>query len=127
MSTPFNGRDGLIEVVAVIEGPAGRVEFRVALDTGATHTCLSARRLRLAGCDPGAATSGLEVTTGSGIERMPIVLAPRFSVFDQCRNDFPVLAHEFPPSAGVEGVVGLDFLRDAVVTLDFRAGLITLS
>ena len=40
--------------------------------------------------------------------------------------DFPVLAHTLPPSAGVDGLLGLDFVRGGRLTVDFRAGHVTL-
>ncbi len=38
----------------------------------------------------------------------------------------PVLAHTLPPSAGVDGVLGLDFLRGQLLTIDFPNGRLTL-
>jgi hypothetical protein len=32
-----------------------------------------------------------------------------------------------PPGAGVDGLLGLDFLRGQSLTIDFRSGEITLS
>jgi hypothetical protein len=45
----------------------------------------------------------------------------------QHRFGFPVLAYTLPVSASVYGLLGLDFLRDQVLTIDFRAGQITLA
>jgi hypothetical protein len=45
----------------------------------------------------------------------------------QERTDFPVLAHTLPPSASVDGLLGLDFLRRQIVTIDFRRGIISLA
>jgi hypothetical protein len=38
-----------------------------------------------------------------------------------------VLAHDLPLAADVDGLLGLDFLRDQVLTVDFRAGTISLT
>jgi hypothetical protein len=40
---------------------------------------------------------------------------------------FSVLAHTLPPSAGVDGLLGLDFLRGQVLTVDFRSGRVTVA
>jgi hypothetical protein len=45
----------------------------------------------------------------------------------QERNHFPVLAHTLPPSASVDGLLGLDFLREQVIQIDFRQGIISLA
>jgi hypothetical protein len=44
----------------------------------------------------------------------------------QTRTHFPVIAHTLPPSAPVDGVLGLDFFRNQELTIDFRKGMITL-
>ena len=36
------------------------------------------------------------------------------------------MAHTLPAGALVSGLLGLDFLRDQVLTIDFRAGQVTL-
>jgi hypothetical protein len=38
-----------------------------------------------------------------------------------------VLAFDLPQATGVDGLLGLDFLRDNVLTIDFRAGVISLA
>ena len=42
-------------------------------------------------------------------------------------TQLPVLAHTLPPSAGVDGVLGLDFLRGQLLSIDFRNGRLTLA
>ena len=43
------------------------------------------------------------------------------------RTEFPVLGHTLPPSAGVDGLLGLDFFRGQSLTLNFRTGQATLA
>jgi hypothetical protein len=45
----------------------------------------------------------------------------------QHRFVFPVIGQTLPPSSGVDGLLGLDFLRDQILTIDFRLGQITLA
>ena len=42
------------------------------------------------------------------------------------RMNFPLIAHTLPPSASIDGLLGLDFLRGCRLTVDFRTGRITL-
>jgi len=60
-----------------------------------------------------------------------VVLVPRVTLshiraLGQERVDFGVLGHTLPPSAGVDGLLGLDFLRGQNLTVDFRAGRVNL-
>jgi hypothetical protein len=67
------------------------------------------------------------VLTGRGFQILPRLVLRRFTSLGQDRLDFPVLSHALSPVSGIDGLLGLDFLRGQVLTLDFRGGLITLS
>jgi hypothetical protein len=51
----------------------------------------------------------------------------RLTALGQERFGFPVLGHTLPPSAGVDGLLGLDFFRGLCLTIDFRAGQLHLA
>jgi hypothetical protein len=69
----------------------------------------------------------VQFTTGSGVESAPRLTIDKIETLDQERLHFPVVAHTLPPSASVDGVLGLDFFRNYVLTLDFQKGEITLA
>jgi predicted aspartyl protease len=100
--------------------------LRFALDTGATATVVNTALLVIVGYDPATAPVRLQMTTGSGVEYVPRLPVDRISALGQERLEFPVLAHTLPPSASVDGLLGLDFLRNQELNIDFRNGLITL-
>jgi hypothetical protein len=68
-----------------------------------------------------------QVTTGSGVEFVPRLAIARLRALGQERTDFLVLGHTLPSSAGVDGLLGLDFLRGQRLTLNFRSGHLTLA
>ncbi len=128
MSDTFNPIDDLIIVRAIIEGPTGIIAaIHLALDTGATDTLISMDPLLAVGYDPTLAPNRVPVTTGSGIEYVPFFPILRLTALGQTRTNFDVLAHTLPPSAGIDGLLGLNFLRGQHLVLDFRAGQITLT
>lgn len=126
MRFPFNARRGLIVLQAELFGPSSSILLRLALDTGATSTLINAGPLTAIGYEPSLAPLHVQVTTGSGVEYMPRLLLSRFKVMGQERFDFPVLAHSLPPGTGVDGLLGLDFLRGQELNIDFRNGRLTL-
>ena len=127
MSFPFNSQSGLIIVRVELSGPAGDAILSLALDTGATTTAISQSRLMKLGYDPALALHRVQITTDSGVEFVPQLAVTRLKALGQERLNFPVLAHTLPPSASVDGLLGLDFLRSQVLTVDFRQGHLTLS
>lgn len=127
MSFAFNPLEGLIVVQAELWGPSGSAVLRLALDTGATSTLVNVGMLVAIGYDPALTTDQVQVTTGSGIAYAPRVVLSRVIALGQERSSFPVLGHTLPPSAGVDGLLGLDFFRGLNVTLDFRGGQVRIA
>ena len=67
------------------------------------------------------------MTTGSGVEFVPRVSLHKVAALGQERTNVPVLGHTLPPSASIDGVLGLDFVRGQTLTVDFRMGIIMLT
>jgi predicted aspartyl protease len=127
MSFPFNPRHGLILVQAEVEGPSGLIRLRLALDTGATTTIIDPSLLIAIGYDPNSVQNRVPVTTGSAVVTAPLLPVIRMRALGQERLNFQLLSHSLPPSAGVDGLLGLDFLRGRLLTVDFTNGVLTLA
>ncbi len=127
MNFAFDPQRGLIVVTAELWGPSGSGVLQLALDTGATSTLVNVGMLVAIGYDPALIAERIQVTTGSGVEFAPRVVLQRVSALGQERLGFPVLGHTLPPSASVDGLLGLDFFRGLELTVDFRSGRLTLS
>ena len=118
---------GPILVQATATGPATTTELKLVLDTGSTTSLISLTTLLLLGIDPNQPLRRLQMTTGSSVHVVPVVMLTRLSALGQHRFGFPVIAHTLPKGADVDGTLGLDFLRGQVMTIDFPVGLISLS
>lgn len=127
MSFPFDSQQGLIIIRTELWGPAGSIVLRLALDTGATGTVVNIGMLVAIGYDPALVPDRIQITTGSGVEFVPRVTLDKMTSLGQERTDFQVMGHTLPPSAGIDGLLGLDFFRGQSVTLDFRTGQVTLA
>ena len=126
MTFSFDAGTGLIVVKARLSGHSTHTEVQLALDTGAIMTLVNRNTLEHLQYDPSLVPERVEMTTGSGIEFVPEITLTRIDALGHQHSDFPVLCHTLPPSATVDGVLGLDFLRGKRLVLDFRAGQITL-
>jgi len=114
-------------VRAALHGPAGVARLALAVDTGATGTLINAAPLVSIGYDPALATQRVEVTTGSSVEFATRLVVDKLDAIEDSRNNFSVLCHTLPPSTMVDGVLGLDYFRGKVLTIDFDRGLISLT
>jgi predicted aspartyl protease len=99
----------------------------LALDTGASATLIGLDPLRLVGYDPPAVGHRMQITTGSGTAQAYRLPVAALGALGQNRTNFPVVAHDLPPTSSVDGVLGLDFLRGQILTIDFQKGEITLT
>ena len=126
MKRPFDPKTGLVVVYARFVGPAGSVVARLALDTGATASMINWDVAVVIGYDPAASPKRVQVTTGSGVEFAPRISVELVEALGKSRRGFAVLCHTLPPSATVDGLLGLDFLRGDQLVVDFGTGTVEL-
>jgi hypothetical protein len=88
---------------------------------------VSTTRLALAGYDPAAQGTAIPMLTASQIVQVFQLPVHSLTAFGQRRTNFLVTAHDLPAGSSVDGVLGLDFLRGNVLTIDFPKGEITLA
>jgi hypothetical protein len=127
MTHAFDPSQGAILVAAKLTGPAAAVELLLALDTGATCSMVDENLLRAAGLDPSNPTGKVQATFGGGVMTLPMVTATDLSALGVSRQNYQVVCHTLPPSAGVDGVLGLDFFAGHVLTIDFVQHTVSLT
>jgi hypothetical protein len=79
------------------------------------------------GYQPDLVKNRVQIITGSGLVSAPRVMIQQVDALAQTRISFPVLAHTLPKSAGIDRLLGLDFLQHRTMTIDFRTGRISLN
>ena len=117
MSFSFSPHQGLIIVTVEVAGSLGNAVLRMALDTVATLTLINSAPLVAIGYNPTQSIDLVQVTTGSGVELVPRITASKVTALGMDQIDFLVLCHTLPPSADIDGLLGLDFFPP---TLDAR-------
>ncbi|WP_309607121.1 retroviral-like aspartic protease family protein [Phenylobacterium sp.] len=132
----LNGQEPRVEQPAIAEEPATQIDtgrdryehmlapvsvngqgpFQFLIDTGANASCISrdlAQRLSLTALPPG------QVHTAVGVRERPNVLIEHLRVGDLSRRG--VHAPAMPFGKGVDGVLGVDWLKGQRLELGFRA------
>lgn len=127
MRETFDRTRGLIVSSARLRGPTGETYARLALDAGATLTIVRTAVLVSIGCDPDGARDRIRITTGSGVASAPKISIARLDAIGQRRESMSILSHTLPASAGVDGLLGLDFFRGRKLVIDFRKGWLSLA
>ncbi len=105
-------------------GTAGDTIGRLAVDTGATSTIISWDIAVLLGYDPAVEAKRVQITTGSGVEFVPRIQIAMIQALGHEHRNFDILCHTLPPSASVDGLIGLDFFRNTRLVIDFKKGTI---
>ncbi len=126
MTYPFDPRAKLVIAPTKLWGATGDIVVNLAVDTGATRTLINWDVVVFLGYDPAASAERVQITTGSGVEFVPRVRLERIQGLGTEHRDFEVLCHTLPPSASVDGLLGLDFFRNKKLTLDFTKGVISI-
>ena len=127
MTTRFEPNAGAILAYAEVWGPVGSFILQLALDTGATRTVINHAPLVSLRYDPTATNNRVQVTMGATVEYSPVVQIDRIDALGKSAKSLDILAHTLPPSAGIDGVLGLDFLRGRKLAIDFVDGTIDLA
>jgi aspartyl protease family protein len=121
----FDPKASSIILRAVVEGDVARI-VTVILDTGSSFTHLPWRILEAVGYDPGTSKESEKVVTPTGVEIPPKVKVKRIQALGKTAEDVEVLCHDLPPEAKVDGLLGLNFLRNFNISIKFRDGVIQM-
>jgi len=126
MNITFDPTQGLIVIPTRLHGLHTDTIVRLALDTGATSSMINWDVAVLLGYDPASSKERIQVTTGSGVEFAPRIVVKKVEVSGRSLENFPILCHTLPPSATVDGLLGLDFFRGVRLVVNLQEGIVAL-
>jgi hypothetical protein len=119
-----------IVVDLLLEAADGRSSLLipVVLDTGANLTIIATDIMAQLGYDPANPILDRQrIVTGSGIEYAPRTRVRSATAIGQKVPHMDVLCHDLPPESGVDGLLGLNFLKHFKLIIRFRRGIIDLT
>jgi predicted aspartyl protease len=119
-----------IVVDLLIEAADGKSSLLipVVLDTGASLTIVATDIMENLGYDPADPQLARQrIITGSGVEYAPRTTVRSATAIGQKVANLEVVCHDLPPESGVDGLLGLNFLRQFKLTIRFRKGIIDLN
>lgn len=97
----------------------------LVLDTGASLVVLPWKLVTMIGIkiDP---TKTVRTTTATTVETVPEVIIPKMDVLGKTVKSVKALIKDLPPESPADGLLGLSFLKNFKLTLDFKNGVMTL-
>ncbi len=120
--TRFDPRSDLIIVKARVWGPGGMTPASLALDTGSAHTVMAASVIDDLGYSPRQGEAITTVRTAVGKEQGYVLRVSRFWTLGFTVSDFPLHVFDLPDGFGIDGLVGLNFLRQFNVEIRLAEG-----
>jgi predicted aspartyl protease len=107
----FDPKEDLIYLSTTLHGPLGAINARMALDTGATVTMINQDILRAAGYDLDQIYDFISIVTGSRVESVKQLTIHSIRALDHVIENLPAICHDLPEESGLDGLLGLNFLR----------------
>ncbi len=110
-----------------------RVEYEsiitlyLALDTGASNVIISREAAINIGYNLKLTPDQTTISDASTSHLVPILTLKSFRLADATVENIQVLCYTIPEELGINGVIGLNFLRHFNVNLNFEKGILTLN
>ena len=123
--TQFDPSAGIILVEADIHGRVIE-RARLVFDTGATYCMLPWRMINALDIDIDQNRT-IQTTTASTIETSPIVTIPKMTVLGFTVENVACLVRDLPAGSGVDGLLGISFLKYFRLKIDFPKGDLELT
>jgi len=93
---------------------------RMLWDTGARITMLSWGTLDFSGYKPQITRKTVNVTTANGVIECPLIRVKELSVKEFRVENIDVICHDIPELIRVEGLIGLNFIENFRVCIDYK-------
>jgi len=100
--------------------------LKMILDTGATFIMIPWRIIDTLGMQITPSQEYVYVTTASGVEKVPLVVLETVSVLGKTASKVQAIVHDLPQKSYVDGLLGLSFLRNFNIHINFKEGLLSI-
>jgi hypothetical protein len=101
---------------------ANNYEIQLAIDTAATHSVIDFNVLLILGYSTQDSTGSILVETSNGVMPVQKYQLNQFNALDKEVVNFEVISYDFLEKgilSPYDGVLGLDFFEQTILTLDF--------
>jgi len=113
--------------IIILEVSLGKDNYRIdmALDTGASYVMLPWHVAEYLGYDI-LSKKRERIVTASGTEIVPVINIDEMTVANANARNVEAVCHDMPPESSIQGLIGLSFLRNFKVLIDFKKGYLSI-
>ena len=126
MKCRLDVQESVIPLKVRIEGGREVKKVDMALDTGATYVMLPWDIAEILGYEPELSKERINLITASGVEKAPLITLKAVDVLGKRAENIKATVHDLPQESYVDGLLGLSFLKNFRVCLDFREGVLEI-
>jgi clan AA aspartic protease (TIGR02281 family) len=111
----------------VLEASIGKDRYKIdmALDTGASYVMLPWYVAEHLNYDV-LSTKRRSIITASGTEIVPVINIDEMTVADGNARNVEAICHDMPHESSIQGLIGLSFLRNFRLLIDFKGGYLEM-
>jgi clan AA aspartic protease (TIGR02281 family) len=110
-----------------INGPSVVREIDMVLDTGAVYTIIAWDVAKDIGYDPAVSEHRMPIVTANGIIEAPLITVRSIQIADLRAESVDVICHDIPEITGIEGLLGLSFLKKFRTLIDYTTGVLEIT
>ncbi len=124
---PLPNNTNVIVVFVELKTGEKSITVKMALDTGATYTIIPWEVAEILELKPELSKEKTEMITASGVESAPLVTIESISAAGSHVKNMEAIVHDLPSKGYVDGLLGLSFLKNFNVKINFKEGFLELS
>ncbi|MCK4225185.1 MAG: retroviral-like aspartic protease family protein [candidate division Zixibacteria bacterium] len=117
-------KEPVVVIQVEIFGERGSKVVEMVLDTGATYTMIPWKVAESLGYDPASSRNRVNIVTASSTEIVPLITLKSIKALGFSVDNLQVACHDLPPKSRVDGLLGLNFLKNFDVDLHFKTGVL---
>lgn len=110
----------------MLKGDEDRKRISSALGTGATFTIVPWEIADVLGYEPYRCKEKTGIITANGTEFAPVIMLKSLSCLGMRVEKVKAIVHDLPSESYVDGLLGLNFLRNFRICLYFRKGILSI-
>lgn len=125
--TNFDPEQAAIELFVTLKNKGETKRLLMVLDTGSTFCTIPWQVAEALKIGEEMYREKTEIFTACGIESVPLIKLESLSVEGEEIKNAEVVVHDLPQKSRVDGLLGLSFLRNFILKIDFKNGLLEIT